>query len=304
MSYDEAEHERAMSGTDTGACPNCGQAVGAPTKFCGLCGWPIGVGGQGSSQVSCSICWSANPASNRFCENCAARLGLRPGYTPARSGVRSTPFSGGVLTLSFVLGLLFLVVLLVIALGEDEDPSPTTVSPTVPATTSTSESAAPFSGDPAGPRSLTPSEVVASSELSTEFAATNLVDGDTDTVWRDASLNGDDALLTFRFDQSVTLDAVVIIGIPDDEAFHRSFRIRGFRLDPGGGAPPVDDEVPDSPAPHRIDLGGIETTGIVLEVLSTHAAESHGEAPAAEELAVAEVEIVGRRDNGSNEPAS
>lgn len=268
MSYDEAEHKRADLVTGTGACPNCGQAIGAPTKFCGLCGWPIG-DETGNSQVSCSICWSANPASNRFCQNCAARLGLRPGYSPARSGVRSTPFSGGVLTVYFGLGLVFLVVLLVVALGGDDDPPPTTVSPTVPATTSNSEPAAPFSGDPVGSRSLTPNGVVASSELSTEFAATNLVDGDTDTVWRDASLHGDGALLTFRFDQSVTVDAVVIIGIPDDEAFHRSFRIRGFRLDPGGGAPTVEDQVPDSPDPYRIDLGGIETTGIVLEVLST-----------------------------------
>ncbi len=88
---------------------------------------------------------------------------------------------------------------------------------------------------------------------------------------------------------------MVISGLADDRQFHRSFRIRGFRLDFDGAAAPVEGELPDSPEPYRIDLGGIETSVLTLEVLSTYPGETQDGQPPTEELAVSEVEILGRQ---------
>ena len=100
--------------------------------------------------------------------------------------------------------------------------------------------------------------------------------------------------MTFTFDTPVRVDAVVISGIADDAVFHKSDRIRTFRLDPGGGGELVEGEIPDEPDPHRVDLGGVVTSLIVLEVVSTYRGEEHDGDPPTEQLAVAEVEILGQ----------
>lgn len=298
VSYKSQSDEAA--GGHPAVCPNCGQTVGDQVQFCPVCGWSLGGPPEKGASVSCPLCWSPNPAFNRFCESCAARLGVRSGYEDKRlrGGGRRPTYSGGVLTVGFGLGLVFMVVLVAIAIGRDESlPSETTV-PRVPAT-STSSSIPPtqaLSSDPVGPRPLQPSGVVASSELSDEYGAENLVDGAVETVWRDASMHGDEAVMTFSFEGAVRVNAIVLHGIPDDEAFHRSYRIRGFRLDPGGGGALVEGEAPDSTEPYRIDLGGVETSVVALEVVSTYPGEPHGDQSATEELAVAEIEILGQQN--------
>lgn len=295
VSYDEPGFEEAAA-VLTGACPNCGQAVDSAARFCAVCGWPIAGAADRSSLVSCPVCWSPNPATNRFCEFCAARLGLRPGYSPPRSGVGSPSFSGGVISILFGLAAVLFVVLLVVALGRG-DPVPSSTTITATSTVPSVDATTPIETSPresAAPTVLTPDAVVASSELTEEFQASNLADGDPETVWRDASRRGDGAALTFRFDAPITVTAVVVWGVPNDEAFHQSYRIRRFRLDLGGGAPVVEGEIPDSPEPFRLDLGGVETSAVTLEVVSVYPGEPHDGEAAADELAVAEVELWGR----------
>lgn len=143
------------------------------------------------------------------------------------------------------------------------------------------------------PQAIEPATVTASSELSSEFTAQNLVDGNTQTPWRDDGLHGDGAVISLSFPEPVRVDAVVITGLPDDEAFHQSYRIRAYRLDVGDGTAIIEGEIPDSPEPFRIEVGGAITPTVTLEVLSTYPGEPHGGQPAAEELAVAELEVIG-----------
>lgn len=198
------------------------------------------------------------------------------------------------LSVIFAVAMLLFAGLLVAAVwwGEEVSPTSTVNEPTTSTTAAATSGIEP--AEPVGPRPLQPVRVSASSQLSDDHSPESLVDGDVETAWRDAALHGDDAVLTFKFDGPVEVYAVVISGVGDDREFHRSFRIRDFRLRFGEGAPPVEGELPDSPEPYRIDLGGIETELLILEVLSTYPGEAQDGEPATEELAVGEVEILGR----------
>lgn len=49
----------------------------------------------------------------------------------------------------------------------------------------------------------------------------------------------------------------------------------------------------DTPEAFRVDLGGVTAEVVMIEVISTYAAEPDEVGPATEELAVAEIEILG-----------
>lgn len=164
--------------------------------------------------------------------------------------------------------------------------TPTTSGPTRPTQISPSK--------PVGPVRLEPSQVVVSSELSPDHRGDNLIDGDVGTAWRDASLHGDGAVITFTFPKAETVSAVILQGLTVDTEFHRSYRIRQFRLTPGNDSDMLEAEMPDTPEPFRVDLGGVVTSSIRLEVLSTYPAEAGAGEAATEELALAEIEILGR----------
>ena len=200
------------------------------------------------------------------------------------------------LTVALAVGVLFFIGLIVVGIMRSGEMASTATSTSVETTTSTVATGAvrPEPAEPVGPRRLQPTSVIVSSQLSDEHGPDNLFDGDPDTAWRDAGLHGEGAVLAFRFDTPVEVGAVVISGIGDDEEFHRSFRIRDLRLGFGEAGEPREAELPDSPEPYRIDLGGVATDVITLEVLTTYPAEGRGDEPPAEELAVSEVEILGR----------
>lgn len=281
---------RAELDRETAACGNCGHPVEVDAGFCGSCGWAVGSGSRPSGQISCPVCWAPNPPRNLHCEHCAARLGRAgPDRRHRRRG--QLPRSGAsVITGGFVAVLALMVVLVVVSLGRTEEPAPTTVAP--PTTVTTASSASTFVGDPVGPRPLQPAQVSASSELSPEFGVANLTDGDPATVWRDAARRGEGASVTFSFADPVSVLAVVVAGIPDDVAFHTSYRIHAVKLVLGSGEV-FEGEVPDSPEPFRIQVGGEETDQVTLEVITTYPSEPHSEEAGREELAIGEIEILG-----------
>lgn len=191
--------------------------------------------------------------------------------------------------------VLFFAVLVVLGVMREEAPSTST---TIVTTTTTLPADRPTTsitfGEPVGLVALEPSEIVVSSELSADHTAQRLIDGDASTAWRDDSMHGDEATIELMFEQPVTVFAVVIQGLADDEEFHRSHRMRRFRLSLGSDTGYQEVEMPDTREPFRVDLGGVATSVVTIEVLSTYPSESTGGEPALEELAVAEVVILGK----------
>ncbi len=234
-------------------------------------------------QVACPSCGTPNPAYNRHCEQCGARLTKEPlPIAPAPLG-RATP---GAKALGVLVGAV-LVVLLLAGLrsiwrsgtGDAEGTTTTSSSSTTVATATVP---------------LLPTSVEASSTLS-GFPATNLIDGDPSTEWQDQSLGGVGATLTFRFAQPVAITYIEIQGITgDDDRFRQNYRMKGYEISVDDNTLKSTATVPDEPGPHRIEIASQETNRLELRILSAYAAQPIGDKPPFKELVIAEISFFGR----------
>jgi len=243
---------------------------------------PPRAGDESMPQIDCPSCGALNPAYNRHCEQCGARLTKEPlPIAPAPAG-RATP---GAKALGVLAGAV-LVVLLLVGLrsiwpgGDGEATSTSTTS-------SSSTTVA------AEVREVIPTSVEASSFLA-GFPATNLIDGDPATEWQDQSLAGEEAELTFRFAQPVAIRYIEILGISaDNDRFRQNYRMKGYEIEVDDNSLTLTNTVPDDPGPHRIEIASTETTRLDLRVLSAYASEAIDDKPPFSELVIAEVRFFG-----------
>jgi hypothetical protein len=231
--------------------------------------------------VACPSCGTTNPAYNRHCEACGARLGKGPLPVAPPPMVRATPGGRALGVLAAVVLLVALGALILNLLGGEPEAAPTTV------TSAPSTSLAPS-------EELTPTSVRASSELNDTFSADHLLDGDVTTEWQDQGLRGEDAILTFEFGQPVTITDVEIVNVADDDRFRQNYRIRGFKIIVDDLAVELSYQLDDDNAAQRFQVQSVRTRVVTLEVTSTYAAEPSGDRPPFNELALADVRFFGR----------
>lgn len=236
--------------------------------------------------VSCPSCGSANPAHNRHCEECGARITQGPLPVAPQPMIRTT---AGARALAVILGVVAVVAVLAFAwnaiFGGDGDTAPDDTS-----TTSTSQA-------PAASQQFDPISVICSSTLDVSggsFACDNLVDG-TDRYWNDQSAQGRDAVIEFTFAEPIAIEQIVFKNVVDDEAFRKNYRVQGFEI--------TTDDLPDRPfidqlrddnGSQLILLATLRTRILIFKVTSTYPAEAvAGETPF-NELAISEFEFYGR----------
>jgi hypothetical protein len=233
-------------------------------------------------QIPCPSCGAYNPAYNRHCEQCGARLTKEPLPVAPAPMVRATPGGRALSVLAAAVLIVALIALLVNVFRSGEDTAATT---TVPSTTTTTI---------VDISEITPTEVTASAELSAGFAASNVIDGDLQTEWQ---VNHAQSPLTleFRFAQPVQIRYIELYNITDQDRFLRNYRINGYKI--------TVDDLPGvenrntlqdlAGGPQRVDIASVETTTLTIEVLSNYPSQAIGDQPAFEELVVAEVKFWG-----------
>ncbi len=240
---------------------------------------------ESAPMVRCPSCGAENPAHNRHCEECGARLSQGPLPVAPAPMIRSTP---GVRALGVLGGVVLIVALIALFLnlfgGEDPTALPegdgvaTTTSPTEPTEAQTELQAA---------------SVEASSELPNGFEATNLIDGNTNTYWNDSSQRGVGATLTFTFAQPVSIGEMELVNIQDEASFRRNYRIKDLQVTVDDLAIELPWQLSDSPEPQRMPLNTLETRRLTITVLGTYPGEPVGGDPSFTELALAEVRFFG-----------
>ena len=238
---------------------------------------------EATPTVRCPSCGVLNPAHNRHCEECGARLSQSPLPVAPPPMIRSTP---GGRALGILFGVVMIVALFALFLnifrggGEDTTAAPTTTlatSSTVPTVIQTELQAA---------------SVEASSSLPS-FEADQLIDGDPTTYWNDDSQRGVGATLTFTFAQPVAIGEMELQNITEDGPFRRNFRIKDFQVTVDDLAIELPYTMPDSNEPFRVPLKTLETRRLTLTVLDTYPGEPVGDQPSFIELALAEVRFFG-----------
>ena len=236
---------------------------------------------EAARTIDCPSCGTANPAHNRHCEECGARIGQSPLPMAPPPMIRATPGGRALGVLAAVVLVVALVSVLFNAFrGGGDDPEATSTSTST--TTAVVEAI-----------ELRPTEATASTELNANFGAENLIDNDPETSWNDKSLRGQDATLTFRFAQPVQISYIEIQNVQDDERFARNYRVRGYAIGVDDLAIELTGRLEDTNEPQQIKIASLETTRLELRVTSTYPAQSADGQPPFNELAVEDIRFFG-----------
>jgi hypothetical protein len=235
----------------------------------------------GVPTVRCPSCGTNNPAHNRHCEECGARLGKGPLPVAPPPMSRSTPGGRALGVLGGVVVLVALIALFMNLWGGED-----TVAPDDQTSTSLA------SDETVAQVAIAPASVDASSELD-GYEASQLIDGDISTYWNDQSARGTDAQLDFVFAQPVALSEMELTNIQERDPFRQNYRIKDIEITVDDLELQLTFTVPDSRDPYRITLDTLHTTRLTLRVLSTYPGEPVGDSPAFDELALAEVRFFG-----------
>ncbi len=237
-------------------------------------------------QAACPSCGAFNPAYNRHCEQCGARLTKEPLPVAPAPMVRATPGGRALSVLAAAVLVVALIALLVNVFrgGDDEATSTTTTSTTTTAVPSVIQ--------------FTPTDVIASSAIAESYSDSNLIDGSLETEWQATA--SDDLTIEFRFAQPVQIEYLEVYNITDQNRFLRNYRIEGYNItvDDLPGVTYRNTLKDQAGGPQRIEIASIETTSLTLDILSSFASQPLGGEIAFRELVVAEIKFYGTSASG------
>jgi len=198
--------------------------------------------------------------------------------------VRTTP---GGRALGVLAGVVLVVALIAAVInifgGDDAEPEAASSTTQSPTTTRV------LTIDP-----IQPTNVTSSSELNASFSAANLIDGDLETEWQDASSRGEEASITFTFSQPVAIAEIEISNIPDDERFKQNYRIKGYKIIVDDLNFNIPGQLQDSNRPQIVPVASVATRTLTIEITSTYGGEAQGDQPPFNEIALAEVGFFGQ----------
>ena len=238
--------------------------------------------------VACPSCGTANPAHNRHCESCGARIAQGPLPVAPQPMLRTTAGARALMVLAgVILGVALIALLVNIFRGGDDTPSANTTATTTGATTIPTQAIV----------ELQVSDVVPSSELP-GFPASALIDSNPDNSWNDTQQSGP-TFLTFTFAQPVQITQIQLQNITDDERFQRNFRIKDYEIEIDDLPTVTSGTLDDNNSPQSIPVPSLQTRELTIRVLTTYAAQPYeGQLPF-RELALQEVKFFGRVVEGS-----
>ena len=135
--------------------------------------------------------------------------------------------------------------------------------------------------------------ITASSELSAKSGAEKLIDGDLERGWHDASLQGVGAWFEVRFTSPVAIGEIVITPLSEEAGFVRNFKVNEYTIEVNDMADRVTGRMVDDPSPQTIVINSTETMYLRFTVNTTYPAVAVDDGPPFDELAIAEIQILG-----------
>ncbi len=283
--------------TDDEFCPNCGNWIdpmtdssdsgtdveefrlGAPPAFEDEAPARIP-----RAEVQCPSCGSSNPANNRHCEECGARLGQGQLPVAPRPAVQATAGVRAAMALAALLFGIVIIALLFNSFGGDD--STTTIGATDNSTTTTTA--------PARPVSII--SATCSVEGYSGFDCDNLIDaGDGEYQFNWDSLAGTDqeVTITLTFDQPYRVQSVVWENLADSDRYFQNYRAKAITVSdkqPTGFPAPI--ELKDQPGPSTYTYIAVSTSQLEIIVTNVYAAEERG-GQVFSDFAVQQIEVIG-----------
>lgn len=238
-----------------------------------------------SKTIVCPSCNAENPANNRHCQECGARLSQSPLPTAPRPAVQAT---AGVRAALAISGLLFAVVVVALLFNFfSGDGGTTTTTAAVSSTTTQTVG------------ELGPIEVI-STECVPEgigsFVCDNLVSDTPDEFqinWEDLAATDEPLRIRLTFRQPMTVQEIQWRNIEDSTRFKQNFRARGLVITAQNNPTAFPKELEDLPGMQSFPFAAVDANWIEFEVQTAYLAEVV-DGNVFRELAIDEITIIGR----------
>lgn len=244
---------------------------------------------RSSRTVPCPSCGAENPAHNRHCQECGARLQQGPLPTAPRPAVQAT---AGVRAALGISGLLFLVILIALFFnlinGDGEVAAETTID--VTATTAV------VANDPAPIAILT---AECTPEGIGAFSCSNLysgTDAEYQVDWEELEAAEQNVTIRLLFSEPMIVTQIVWGNITDENRFLQNFRARGLTINAQGSLSPVIEELEDLPGKQNVGYAALNANWIEITVESAYRAQVVNDNVFGE-LAIDEITVIGRPAN-------
>jgi uncharacterized OB-fold protein len=247
---------------------------------------------ENGKTMPCPSCSAVNPASNRHCQECGARLDQAPLPTAPRPAVQAT---AGVRAALAISGLLFLVILVALffnIFNGDGASSDTTVA-AVTTTIQVIQEPEPIeiidqSCTPEGIGSLTCSNLTSGS------------DSEYQVNWEELSQEEGDITIRLTFRQPMVVTRIDWQNIEDPTRFRQNYKARGLIIRADGAITEVPHELENTPGLQTVTYATLDANWIEITIQSAWPAELV-EDNIWQEIAIAEITVWGRPANPTTE---
>lgn len=297
-------------------CNNCGATV-VDEEFCPTCGsWvdPLTTstrspkagddyeefdleGGPPAAPrtgepLICPSCGASNPANNRHCEECGARLRQSPLPAAPRPAVQATAGVRAVIALSALLGVVVLGALILNFIRDDPAATTTTLAAGETTVTTTDTTAA--IQDPGPIRILVAN--CTPEGLGGSFGCANLIngnEGEFQVNWNELPDTEKTVVIQLTFAQPMVVERIDWGNIEDESRFRLNYRVHGITIDAEGNLIPVGQELQNEPGLQSFPFAAIRANWIRITVQSVWNAEVVNDQEPFDELAVADITVIG-----------
>jgi hypothetical protein len=298
-------------------CDNCGATV-VDEEFCPTCGsWidpltaPSTNSGRGGDEYEefdleggpppatrngepliCPSCGASNPANNRHCEECGARLRQNPLPAAPRPAVQATAGVRAVIALSALLGIVVLGALILNVFRDDPGTTTTTVAGSDSTATTTETTAA--IQDPEPIRILVAN--CTPEGLGGSFGCSNLIndnEGEFQVNWNELPDTEKSVVIQLTFAQPMVVERIDWNNIEDETRFRLNYRVKGITIDAEGNLIPVGQELQNEPGLQSFPFAAIRANWIRITVQSVWNAEVTNDQEPFDELAIDDITVIG-----------
>ena len=240
--------------------------------------------GSDRGDVSCPSCGASNPASNRHCQECGARLRQGPLPTAPRPAVQATAGVRAALAISALLFAVVVVAILFNVFSGGDTPASTTVV----ASSSTVGSAAEIGPIEVIRADCTPDGIGS-------FICENLITGTEDEyqVTFEELAESENVVIRLTFREPMTVTRLDWSNIDDPVRFKQNYRAHGIVINAQDALTTVPFQLDDTPGTTEIPFAAINTNWIEITIESAYTAEVT-EGNVFEDMAIQEITVIGR----------